>query len=67
MSERDEVIAILDDIEFSDYFEIHGVNTMWSNGKVSRRYQGQDKKGYVKRGEENHRKMIAILVEVRGE
>lgn len=66
MSEKEEVIAIMDDIELSNYFEINGVISVWSNGNVIRRYQGQGAHS-SKSPDEGFRKMVAILVEVRGE
>lgn len=50
---------------FTDQLDVVSCVSVWSNGKVIRRYTGQDKNQYVKaKTKEGHRKMIAILVEV---
>ena len=66
MNEREEVENIVDDIELRDHFVIHGIHSVWSNGTMIRRYQGQNEQS-TKSPAKGFRKMVAILVEVRGE
>lgn len=71
MSEKAEVEAIIANLELEDYFVVHGVQNVWSNGKRSRVYAGQDKKhgneAYKYTEDKGYRKMVSILVEVREE
>lgn len=47
----------------TDKLDVVDCVSVWSNGKVIRRYTGQDKNNHVKT-KDTHRKMIAILIEV---
>lgn len=46
--------------------QVSRVVNVWSNGRVIRRYQGQDKSrhNYSTSAENGYRKMVAILIEV---
>lgn len=48
---------------FTNCFDVVSCVNVWSNGKVIRRYQGQDKSSYTTK-KEGTRKMMAILIEV---
>jgi uncharacterized protein YukE len=48
-------------------FEVAGVQAVWSNGKASRKYVGQDDmNGWNQRyqKEKGYRKMVAVYIEV---
>lgn len=66
MTEREYVMEIVDEMELGDFLIINGVHNVWSNGTMIRRYQGQGEHSN-KNPSIGFRKMVAILVEVRGE
>lgn len=53
--------------ELGEHLDIVSYIHVWSNGKVIRRFQGQDKENRWRNPKDGYRKMVAILVEVQDE
>ncbi|AMW62165.1 hypothetical protein PHRODO_124 [Bacillus phage Phrodo] len=65
---KDDVKAVIEELEVSDHMDIVGFVNIWSNGVKIRRYQGQDKLNYGETSKDKgYKKMVAILVEVEEE
>ncbi|QVW29035.1 phosphate starvation protein [Bacillus phage SWEP1] len=63
---KDDVKAVIEELEVSDHMDIVKYIDVWSNGVSIRRYQGQGK-GNNRSPENGYKKMVAILVEVEEE
>ncbi|AYA77389.1 hypothetical protein DOE78_19105 [Bacillus sp. Y1] len=51
----------------SEGYEVVNVINAWSNGKVVRRYTGQDENSVWHNPKDGYRKMFAVLIEVETE